>query len=91
MDYVRSLSEASRRTSIEEQYEAEAGALRIELYEGSGWCGGRCAWVCGGMNSGFVLTAHTEVNQNSSIRKKQLLPASHATPQFVEEVFQRPI
>jgi hypothetical protein len=43
------------------------------------------------MNSGFVLTAHTEVNQNSSIRKKQLLPASHATPQFVEEVFQRPI
>jgi hypothetical protein len=43
------------------------------------------------MNSGFVLTAHTEVNQNSSIRKKQLLPASHATQQFVEEVFQRPI
>jgi len=30
VSYVRSLSEASRRTSIEEQYEAEAGALRIE-------------------------------------------------------------
>jgi hypothetical protein len=30
LDDVRSLSEASRRTTVEEQDEARAGALRIE-------------------------------------------------------------